>query len=83
MELYNYKHSKADWIYEILMKEVSDEYILKGLMYWYLLKGQTIANVFDDMHFRSIQFNHVEDIKKVKEKIQKACESFVIEDCTK
>lgn len=54
--------------------------INEGLMYWYLLKGQTIANVFDDMHFHSIQFNHVEDIKKVKVKIMCACEAFVAEE---
>lgn len=80
MKIYSYKSSKADWIYEVVTKNVSPEYILKGLIYWYIKNGLTIANVTDDMHFRSIQFNHVEDIKKVKEKIMCACEAFVAEE---
>lgn len=72
----DYKSSKATFVYEILMNRATDEEIIKGMMYWYFLQGRTICNLADDMHFRSNGFYKDEDIRNIRDKVQKVCAEF-------
>lgn len=58
------------------MNRATDEEIIKGMMYWYFLQDRTICNIADDMHLRSNDFYKDEDIRTIREKVQKVCAEF-------
>lgn len=72
----DYKKSKADFVYDILCKKIQGEDIVKGMMYWYFVKGRRIENLQDDMVYRSNGFYKVDDIRQVVTTVREACEEF-------
>lgn len=72
----DYRKSKADFVYDILCDKVQEEEIVKGMMYWYFMKGQCIECLQDDMMFHANGFYKAEDIRKVMMTVRKVCEEF-------
>lgn len=72
----DYKKSKADFVYDILCKKIHGEDIVRGVMYWYFMKGRCIECLQDDMVYRSNGYYKVDDIRKVMTTVRKACEEF-------
>lgn len=72
----DYRKSKADFVYDILCDKVQEEEIVKGMMYWYFMKGRCIECLQDDMMFRANGFYKVEDIRKIMTTVRKVCEEF-------
>lgn len=72
----DYKISKRDFIYDVLSNKFDSEEIVRGMMYWYFVKGRTINSLHDDMLYHSNGFYKEEDIRYILMVIKKACENF-------
>lgn len=73
----DYKKSKSDFVYDVLNDEFNTEEIVRGMMYWYFIKGRTINNLHDDMLYHSHGFYKADDIKEVLLVVKRACEDFI------
>lgn len=65
------------YVYDVLNDEFNTEEIVRGMMYWYFVKGRTINNLHDDMLYHSHGFYKADDIKEVLLVVKRACEDFI------